>query len=119
MTKSDSTPSSLLEAMASGLPAVCADAASIDEWLGAGDGGEIVPQLDEVALAASLARLLADPARRAEYGERNREFVRTRVHEAGPLLEELYRQVIGTEKPAGATPRAAGRLSLGGVHPVS
>ena len=112
MTKSDSTPSSLLEAMASGLPAVCADAASIDEWLGAGDGGEVVPQLDEVALAASLARLLADPARRARYGERNREFVRTRVPEAGPLLEELYRQVIGEEKLAGATPGGATRIGL-------
>jgi glycosyltransferase involved in cell wall biosynthesis len=106
MTRSDSTPSSLLEAMASGLPAVCAHAASIDEWLAPGEGGELVPQLDEKALAAAVLGLFRDPELRRRYGERNRLFVGEHVIEAGPALETVYRRLLDTDARVSAAARA-------------
>jgi glycosyltransferase involved in cell wall biosynthesis len=106
MTRSDSTPSSLLEAMASGLPAVCAHAASIDEWLAPGEGGELVPQRDEKALAAALLELFRDPELRRRYGERNRLFVGEHVIEAGPALETVYRRLLDNGARISAAARA-------------
>ncbi len=91
---SDSTPASLLEAMASGLPAVCGLAPSIDEWVGQGDGAELVPARDEGAVAAALLGLLRDPDRRRAYGERNARAVRERIGDPGLALEELYRELV-------------------------
>jgi glycosyltransferase involved in cell wall biosynthesis len=103
MTQSDSTPASLLEAMASGLPAICADAASIDEWIGSGDGGQIVAQRDEAALADALLALLSDSALRHTHGTRNREFIAERLPTAGPgpSLEDVYRRVIASSAASG------------------
>jgi glycosyltransferase involved in cell wall biosynthesis len=95
LARSDSAPPSLLEAMASGLPVVCAEAASIGEWVGAGEGAEIVPQRDVEATAAAILRLLRDPDLRRRYGERNRHVVSERVEPPGPALESLYRELAG------------------------
>jgi len=54
----------LLEAMASGLPVIGADAGPTRELLAAG-GGIIVPPRDPVALSAAIESLAADPLRRA------------------------------------------------------
>jgi glycosyltransferase involved in cell wall biosynthesis len=91
---SDSTPASLLEAMASGLPAVCGIAPSIDEWVEQGQGAELVPGRDVDAVAAALGRLLGDPALRRRYGERNERVVRERIADPGQALEELYRELV-------------------------
>ena len=91
---SDSTPASLLEAMASALPAVCGIAPSIEEWVGRGDGAELVPCEDEEAVAAALLGLLRDPDRRRAYGERNARVVRERIGDPGAALEELYRELV-------------------------
>lgn len=92
-TESDSTPASLLEAMASSLPVVCVVAPSLEEWVADGDGGTLVP-LDEEALAGALLSLLADPELRARYGERNRREVLRLVGDPGAALEQLYREVL-------------------------
>jgi glycosyltransferase involved in cell wall biosynthesis len=89
----DSTPSSLLEAMASGQPLVGGWCASIDEWIGPGEGAEMIAPKDEDALVAALARLLRDPALRRAYGQRNAAVARERVGESGPALEALYREL--------------------------
>jgi glycosyltransferase involved in cell wall biosynthesis len=94
MTDSDSTPASLLEAMASGLPAVCGSAPSLDEWVGSGEGAEIVPPRDVDALAAALGRVLGDPDLRRAYGERNRRFVHERLADPGAALEALYFRLL-------------------------
>jgi glycosyltransferase involved in cell wall biosynthesis len=99
MTRSDSTPASLLEAMAAGLPAVCARAASLDEWLEHRDGGLFVPQLDAAALASSVLTLLGDEPLRRRFGERNRRFVLERVPPAGPELERVYMRLLGHTEP--------------------
>jgi glycosyltransferase involved in cell wall biosynthesis len=64
----DGIPTSLLEAMASGLPVVATDAGSICEVIEDGRDGIIVPQKDSNALATTIADLLNDPERRMTLG---------------------------------------------------
>jgi L-malate glycosyltransferase len=94
IANSDSTPPSLLEAMASGRAVVCAAAASIDEWVGPGEGAEIVPVRDKPATAAAVLRLLRDDSLRRTYGERNQRVVRETVGDPGPELDRLYRELV-------------------------
>jgi len=103
LARSDSTPPSLLEAMASGRALVYADAASIGEWVAQGDGAEIVAQRDESGTARALLRLLGDESRRALYGERNRRVVSKRVEPAGPALDRLYRELAASTTGPGLT----------------
>jgi L-malate glycosyltransferase len=91
----DSTPASLLETMASGVPLVCGAAPSIDEWVSEGEGAEMVDRRDPEAVADALFRLLRDPDLRRRYGERNAVFVRERLAEPpGTALEQLYRELV-------------------------
>jgi L-malate glycosyltransferase len=90
----DSSPSSLLEAMASGRAMVGGWCPSIDEWIQQGEGAEMVSPKDEDAVLAALRALLADEALRRSYGERNRRVVHERVAESAPALEQLYRDLI-------------------------
>jgi L-malate glycosyltransferase len=94
IANSDSTPPSLLEAMASGRAVVCADAASIDEWVGPGEGAEIVPVRDEAATGKAVLGLLHDDSLRQTYGERNRRVVRETVGDPGPVLDRIYRELV-------------------------
>ena len=54
-------PVALVEALASGLPAVAADAPGVDDVLGTPPAGLVVPTGDADALAEALGRLLDDP----------------------------------------------------------
>jgi L-malate glycosyltransferase len=93
----DSTPASLLETMASGVPLICGDAPSIDEWVREGEGAEMVDRRDPDVVAAAVVRLLRDPDLRRRYGDRNAAFVRKRLAEPpGVALERLYRQLAAT-----------------------
>jgi glycosyltransferase involved in cell wall biosynthesis len=96
IANSDSTPPSLLEAMVSGRAVVCAAAASIDEWVGAGEGAEIVSVRDAEETAAAILGLLQDEERRRAYGERNRRVVRETVGDPGPELDRLYRELAAS-----------------------
>ena len=91
LATTDSSPSSLLEAMASGQPLVGGYCPSIDEWIGQGEGAEMVECRDEDAVTEALLRLVRDPELRRSYGERNARVTRERVSETGPVLEALYR----------------------------
>ncbi|WP_241153760.1 glycosyltransferase [Nocardioides pantholopis] len=61
-----------LEAMACGRPVVGSAVGGLLDTVVPGRTGELVPPRDPVALAAALRELLADPARRAAYGEEGR-----------------------------------------------
>jgi glycosyltransferase involved in cell wall biosynthesis len=74
----DGVPTALLEAMASGLPVVVTDAGSIPEVVTHGRDGVIVPQRDAGALAAAVAALCRDAARRHDLGRRAAETIRQR-----------------------------------------
>jgi colanic acid/amylovoran biosynthesis glycosyltransferase len=65
----DGIPTSLLEAMASGLTAVATDAGSITEVIGDGHDGLIVGQRDGKALADAIERLLSNEQMRSRMGE--------------------------------------------------
>ena len=94
LTDSDSSPPSLLESMASGLPLVATPAASIEEWIRQGDGAELVPYEDDAAVADALLRLARDQELRARYGERNRRVVLELYGDPTAELERIYEEVI-------------------------
>lgn len=99
IASTDSSPASLLEAMASGQPLIGGWCPSIDEWIGPGEGAEMVECRDEDALTRALLRLIRDPELRRAYGERNARVARERVSETGPELEAIYRALIAGRNP--------------------
>ena len=91
----DSSPASLLETMASGVPLVVGLAPSMDEWIQQGEGGELVDRHDVDAVAAAMVRLAGDPELRRRYGERNLREVHSRFGDPTAQLEQVYREVLG------------------------
>nr|WP_229415654.1 glycosyltransferase [Pseudoduganella armeniaca] len=67
-----------IEAMACGVPAVATDIPGNADVLRDSPGGLLVPLEDDAAVAAAVAALLADPARRARMGEAGRADVERR-----------------------------------------
>jgi len=68
----------LCEALACERPVIASDFGGFREVVRDGETGLLVPPQDAVALAAALAALLADPARRAAYGVAGRRDVAAR-----------------------------------------
>lgn len=95
-TYADAVPNVVVEAMAAGVPVVATDVGAVREMVG--DAGVVVPRGDVDALAAALAALHSDPARRAALGETARERVRRHYEsttQAGLLAEWLSALVRG------------------------
>lgn len=69
----DALPTVLLEALASGVPAISTDVAGVGEIVDRGSAGMLVPQRDVRALATALQRLLADEPLRTTLAARGRE----------------------------------------------
>jgi glycosyltransferase involved in cell wall biosynthesis len=91
----DSSPASLLETMASGVPLVVGLAPSMDEWIQQGEGGELVDDRHDVdAVAAAIVRLAREPERRRAYGERNLREVHARFGDPTAQLEEVYAATV-------------------------
>lgn len=72
---SDSTPVSLLEAMATSLPAVLSDVPANMEWITNGNGGFIFKKKDYETAAKEVLDLLKNNEKRKLFGKRNRRFV--------------------------------------------
>lgn len=80
----DGLPNVLMEAQAAGLATVATRVSAIPELIEDGVTGALVPPQDPKALAAALAGLIGDPARRAALGAAGRDRVRTAFgHESG------------------------------------
>lgn len=71
-TREEGFPNTLLEGMALGLPVVSTPVDGIPELVIHGQTGLLVPPGDPAALAAAVAQLLDDPARRRALGEAGR-----------------------------------------------
>jgi len=92
----------LLEAGASGLPVVAADAGGAQELVSPGATGLLVPSEDPRALAAALLQLAGDNRLRARLGMAGRDAASARTWDAA--IEELsaaYRRILGLESEAG------------------
>jgi glycosyltransferase involved in cell wall biosynthesis len=81
-----------LEAMASGCAVVAAAVDGIPEAVTPDETGLLVPSENAEALAAALAELLGDPARRERLGRRASEVARTRF--AWPGIARRYLDVL-------------------------
>jgi glycosyltransferase involved in cell wall biosynthesis len=78
-------PKAILEAMACALPVVTCDSVGCREAVADGVNGLLVPPRDPAALAAALARLIADPALRGRLGAAGRQRVLDEFAE-GPVI---------------------------------
>jgi L-malate glycosyltransferase len=86
----DSSPASLLETMASGVPLIIGRAPSMEEWIQQGEGGEVVDRHDVDGVAAAMVRLARDTELRGRYGDRNLREVHARFGDPTAQLEEVY-----------------------------
>jgi glycosyltransferase involved in cell wall biosynthesis len=91
----DSSPASMLESMASGLPMIVGRAPSMEEWIQSGAGGEVVERRDVAAVTEAIVKLARDPDLRRSYGERNVRELEARFGDPTAQLEQLYHEVLG------------------------
>ena len=88
----------VVEAMASGLPVVVANAPGLNEIVrGEQDGGILVPPGDTIALSAALRRLIQDPDLRTEFGNRARS--RAMEFQLSSMIGryvDLYRNILAS-----------------------
>lgn len=107
-TLADNTPVTLMEAMASGLPAVATAVGGIPEMVVPGVTGRLVPAGDIAALTASIEGLLADRPLRRRMGSASRNLAET--HFARQRMISQLEDAYGT-----APGRARGTASLPGL----
>jgi glycosyltransferase involved in cell wall biosynthesis len=99
-------PLSLLEAMASGRPAIATDVAGSNEVVRHAESGLLVPPADPPALADAIRRMLGDPGA----AERLASAGRARV-EREFSVERMVRGVEGVYEQVLAAPRLLGRAA--------
>jgi glycosyltransferase involved in cell wall biosynthesis len=89
-----------MEAMAQGVPAVVTDAGGLPEIVTDGQDGRVIPRGNLDALAGAIGEFARmPPARRAEFGARAAETIRTRFHIDGMVeaYRQLYAELVGAE----------------------
>jgi len=94
---SDGTSVSLLEAMASGLPAVVSDSYGNLEWVEAGVNGELARPGDAESLAEAMIAVISDPQRAEKMGAANVAVTRDRA-DWSKNFPQLARLVEGLAK---------------------
>jgi 1,2-diacylglycerol 3-alpha-glucosyltransferase len=90
--------SATMEAMASGLPVIAADAMALPELVHHGENGLLFPQDDARELALAAARILSEQPLRDRMAQKSLEIIQ--IHALGQVVESyeaLYRQMIGVE----------------------
>lgn len=96
----EALPFALLEAMATGLPAVGTRVGGVPEIIVPGETGELAPRGRPQALASALAPLLASAALRQRLGEAGRARVVTCFSEEQMVRRtlQLYRTMLGNRE---------------------
>jgi glycosyltransferase involved in cell wall biosynthesis len=92
-------PKAILEAMSSGIPCVSTDVPGCRDVVRDGDTGILVPARNGVALAAAIARLIADPELRLAMGRSGRERVLSEYRDEEVIAATLsvYQELRGAE----------------------
>jgi glycosyltransferase involved in cell wall biosynthesis len=103
----------IIEGMAAGKPVVATRGGGVPEIVADGETGLLVPMGDAAAMAAAVARLLADPAAAREMGRRGRRRAAERFAIAGTArgVERVLDRLGAARPPRAAPPpppRAAG-----------
>jgi glycosyltransferase involved in cell wall biosynthesis len=98
----DGIPTALLEAMATGLPAVATDAGSIAEVIDNGVDGVMVPQRDPASLSRAIQELLLDPDRRLHLGLQGAAKIRQRF-DVGICESSFHDRIRSVVVRAGST----------------
>jgi len=109
----DALPTVLLEALATGCPAVSTTVSGIPEIVDTGSNGLLVPPGNPVALAEAMARILSSPelaARFAREGRKNAED-KFDLKKSVATLEGFYRQSIKMENAKEQTEVSAPSLA--------
>ncbi|MDQ0382281.1 glycosyltransferase [Amycolatopsis thermophila] len=98
-----------LEAMACGVPVVAAAVGGLIDTVVDGVTGELVPPQRPEVLAATLRRLLGDPAQREAYGIAGCDRARSRYSWDRIAIDVLriYEKTLGDKVPAGVAADAA------------
>jgi glycosyltransferase involved in cell wall biosynthesis len=106
-SRNEGLPVAIIEAMAHGLPVVATPVGAIEEAVRHEQTGLIVPPRNPGALAAALARLIADPALRHRLGAAGREryLAEFEIGAFNDRLQAMLAQVIAAR--GGRFPEAA------------
>jgi glycosyltransferase involved in cell wall biosynthesis len=90
----------LLEAMAAGLPVIVSRVGGLPEVVTDGETGLLIPPQDPEALAAALARLLAEPDFARNLGEKARRHAEANysLERLGREINEIYEGLGGSRK---------------------
>jgi colanic acid/amylovoran biosynthesis glycosyltransferase len=104
----DGTPRTLMEAMASGMPAVSTRVAGIPDMIDDGRTGILVDPEDPLHLADALERLIRDPGLASRLAEGGRRYMEQKfeIHRCLEPLAALFRSRLGVPAPSDAVARA-------------
>lgn len=102
----DGLPNVLMEAQSQGVACLSTRVAAIPELIDDGATGALVPPDDPAALAAALARLIADPAERRRLGAAGQQRIRADFDMNGGI-DTLARLLKGEAGPPGSLSRDA------------
>ena len=92
----------LIEAMTAGLPVLVTDVCGYAEHVAAAGAGLVLPSpFDQGKMNAALARMLASPQERAQWGEAGRRYTAEIAARRSPTLEAELLEEIAREKRKG------------------
>lgn len=111
----EGTPVSLIEAAASGTPAVATAVGGVAEVVRDRETGVLVPPNDPVAVAAQLLTLLADPHGARRMGEEGARWVEKRFSQQrlADDISELYNELISRSRSATRSRTLRDRVAIG------